>query len=249
VSFADAAFDKPEIYEGLEKRDVKYALRIPTNDSLERDIAELLTRPVGRPSHKPVVRYKSLLYQAAGWKKAQRVVAKVEFHVGELFARFGFIVSNLELPSRAVVRFYNKCGTTEQWIKEGKQAVKMTRLSCRRFRSNEVRLWLSVVALSLGNLWRRLVLRRRIGSWTLSSLQPRLVMTGGTTGSCWRGVTSRAVCLEPCWAGSQRFSRQRVRRTAAQAGFQTTSRQERKKGVGGIGRERGRLVLGDSQKR
>jgi hypothetical protein len=67
---ADAAFAKPEIYEALEKRGVKYAIRIPSKDSLERDIAELLTRPVGRPSHKPVVWYKSFLYQAASWKTA-----------------------------------------------------------------------------------------------------------------------------------------------------------------------------------
>jgi hypothetical protein len=70
---------------------------------------------------------------------ARRVVAKVEHHAGELFPRIGFVVTNLTLPSRAVVRFYNKRGTAEQWIKEGKQAVKMTRLSCHRFRSNEVR--------------------------------------------------------------------------------------------------------------
>ena len=57
------------------------------------------------------------------------MVAKVEFHFGELFPRVGFLVTNLEAPSRAVVRFYNKRGTAEQWIKEGKQAVKMTRLS------------------------------------------------------------------------------------------------------------------------
>ena len=69
--------------------------------------------------------------------EARRVVAKVEFHFGELFPRVGFIVTNLENPSRAVVRFYNKRGTAEQWIKEGKQAVKMTRLSCHRFRSNQ----------------------------------------------------------------------------------------------------------------
>jgi hypothetical protein len=78
-----------------------------------------------------------------------------------------------------VVRFYNKRGTAEQWIKEGKQAVKMTRLSCHRFRSNEVQLSLSVVAYNLGNLWRRLVLPRRIDNWSLTSLQQRLVKTGG----------------------------------------------------------------------
>ena len=176
---ADAAFAKPGIYEALEEREVKYAIRIPANDSLQRDIEELLTRPVGRPSKKPLVEFKGFLYQAASWKTARRVVAKVERHPGELFPRVGFIVTNLTLPSRAVVRFYNKRGTAEQWIKEGKQAVKMTRLSCHRFRSNEVRLWLTIIAYNLGNLWRRLVLPQRIGNWSLTSLQQRLVKTGG----------------------------------------------------------------------
>jgi hypothetical protein len=176
---ADAAFAKPEIYEKSEELGVRYAIRIPANDSLERDIAELLTRPVGRPSHKPVIRYKSFLYQAESRNTARRVVAKVEFHFGELFPRVGFIVTNLETDSRAVARFYNKRGTAEQWIKEGKQAVKITRLSCHRFRSNEVRLWLSLIAYNLGNLWRRLVLPRRIENWSLTSLQQRLVKTGG----------------------------------------------------------------------
>ena len=176
---ADAAFAKPEIYETLEERGVKYAIRLPANAGLERDIEELLRRPVGRPSHKPIIWYKGFLYQAASWKTARRVVAKVEFHAGELFPRVGFIVTNLETPSRAVVRFYNKRGTAEQWIKEGKQAVKMTRLSCHRFRSNQVRLALSLLAYNLGNLWRRLTLPRPIEKYSLTSLQQRLVKTGG----------------------------------------------------------------------
>jgi Transposase DDE domain group 1 len=82
-----------------------------------------------------------------------------------------FIVTNLETPSRAVVRFYNKRGTAEQWIKEGKQAVKMTRLSCHRFRSNQVRLALSLLAYNLGNLWRRLFgsMVRRIAALHVAS--------------------------------------------------------------------------------
>ena len=56
---ADAAFAKPDLYEALEERGAKYAIRIPANDCLMRDIAELLTRPVGRPAYKPVVWYKS----------------------------------------------------------------------------------------------------------------------------------------------------------------------------------------------
>jgi hypothetical protein len=73
------------LYEALEEREVHYAIRLPASDDLERNIRELLKRPVGRPSHKPVVRYQSFLYQAVSWKMARRVVAKVEFHFGELF--------------------------------------------------------------------------------------------------------------------------------------------------------------------
>ena len=175
----DAAFARPEIYEAHEARQVKYAIRLPANANLERKITKLLIRPVGRPSYKPVVRYKSFLYQAASWTEARRVVAKVEFHFGELFPRVGFIVTNFQTSNRAVVRFYNKRGTAEQWIKEGKQAVAMTRLSCHRFQANQVRLWLSLIAYNLGNLWRRLALPREIGNWSLTSLQQRVVKTGG----------------------------------------------------------------------
>jgi hypothetical protein len=174
----DAAFARPGIYESVEARAARYAIRLPANGNLEREIAELLKRPAGRPGHKPTVRCKSFFYKAGSWTKARRVVAKVEFHCGELFPRVGFIVTNLSASNRAVVRFYNKRGTAEQWIKEGKQAVALTRLSCHRFRANEVRLWLSAITYNLGNLWRRLALPKAIGNWSLTSLQQRLVKTG-----------------------------------------------------------------------
>ena len=142
-------------------------------------IEDVLFRPRGRPSRKPLVRYKGFQYQADSWTRARRVVAKVEHHVGELFPRVGFIVTNLPLRNRAVVRFYNKRGTAEQWIREGKQAAHWTRLSCHRFRANEVRLQLSVLAYNLGIRRRRLVLPTRMDGWSLTSLQQRLVKTGG----------------------------------------------------------------------
>jgi hypothetical protein len=107
------------------------------------------------------------------------VVAKAEFPLGELFPGVGFMVANLETDSRAVVPFYNKRGTAERWVREGKWAVKRTRLSCHRLRSNEVRLWLSVITYNLTNLWRRLVLLLRVGNRSLARLQQRLVKTGG----------------------------------------------------------------------
>ena len=176
---ADAAFAKPEIYDALEQRDVDYAIRMPANKSVELEIEDILFRLPGRPSRKPLVRYKSFRYQAKSWTTPRRIVAKVEHPRGELFPRVGFIVTSMVLPSRSVVRFYNKRGTAEQWIKEGKQATHWTRLSCHRFRANEVRLQLSVLAYNLGNLWRRLILPPGIKRWSLTSLQQRLVKTGG----------------------------------------------------------------------
>ena len=176
---ADAACAKPEIYDALEQRDVDDVIRMPANKSLELEIEDILFRPPGRPSGKPLVRYKSFRYQAKSWTRPRRIVAKIEHHRGELFPRGGFIVTNMVLLSRSVVRFYNKRGTAEQWIKEGKQATHWTRLSCHRFQANEVRLQLSVLAYNLGNLWRRLVLPPRIKRWSLTSLQQRLVKTGG----------------------------------------------------------------------
>ena len=120
----DAAFALPELYSFLEGETYGYVIRLKSNAVLERQIEHLLTRPVGRPPKKPVVRYDDFLYQAASWDQARRVVAEVEWHQGELFPRVGFIVTNLSWRCKRVVRFYNQRGTAEQWIKEGKNAVK-----------------------------------------------------------------------------------------------------------------------------
>jgi hypothetical protein len=175
---ADAAFANPELYEYLEAEGSEYAIRLPGNDALLRDIEPLLTRPVGRPSNAPVVWYAGFLYQAKSWNQARRVVAKVEWHNGELFPRVGFIVTNLTRPAKRVVRFYNQRGTAEQWIKEGKNAVKWTRLSCHDFVDNQVRLQLFVLAYNLGNFLRQSVLPQSVRHWTLTTLREKLIKIG-----------------------------------------------------------------------
>jgi len=72
--------------------------------------------------------YASFAYQAQSWNKSRHVVAKVEWHPGELYPRVGFIVSNLARSAEGIVGFYNQRGTCEQHIKEGKNAIKWTRL-------------------------------------------------------------------------------------------------------------------------
>ncbi len=103
---------------------------MPTNAVLQEKISHLLTRPVGRPPNRLRVFHASFSYQAATWGKPRRVVAKVEWHPGELYPRVGFIVTNLSRPAERVTKFYNGRGTAEQYIKEGKNAINWTRLSC-----------------------------------------------------------------------------------------------------------------------
>ena len=174
----DAAFAIPALYRLLEKEGYLYAIRLKANTVLEREIEHLLTRPVGRPSRKPKVFYHSFQYQAKSWHQPRRVVAKVEWHQGELFPRVGFIVTNLTKHSKNVVKFYNGRGTAEQWIKEGKNAIQWTKLSCRTFKDNQTRLQLFALAYNLSNFLRRLALPRDVEHWSLTTLREKLVKIG-----------------------------------------------------------------------
>jgi len=174
----DAAFADPKVYPYLEAEGYFYAIRLIGNAILHDKIEHLMTRPAGRPPNKPIVIYESFQYQAASWDQSRRVVAKIEWHTGELFPRVGFIVTNLRWKSSNVVKFYNKRGTAEQWIKEGKYALNWTRLSCHDFTDNQVRLQLFALAYNLGNFLRRLALPKKIKDWSLRTLQVKLIKIG-----------------------------------------------------------------------
>ena len=175
---ADAAFARPEIYEFLEAEGFSYTIRLPANERLQEKIDHLLTRPVGRPPRRPQVFHSIFRYQAKSWTKPRRVVAKVEWHRGELFPRVGLIVTSLRWHSFRVINFYNKRGTAEQWIKEGKNAIQWTRLSCQRFQDNEVRLQLFALAYNLGNFMRTLALPDEVSHWSLTTLREKLIKIG-----------------------------------------------------------------------
>ena len=145
--------------------------------NIER-IGHLLTRPVGRPPNEVRRSYANFSYQAGSWAKPRRVAAKVEWHPGELYPRVGFLVTNLARPALNVVAFYNKRGTCEQCIKEGKGAIKWTRLSCRSFAANAVRLQLHALAYNLGNFLRTLATPEPIKDWSLTSLKEKLIKLG-----------------------------------------------------------------------
>src|SRR5262249_26690111 len=138
----------------------------------------LLTCPVGCPPRYVRRFYASFRYQAQSWSRSRRVVAKVEWHPGELYPRVGFIVTNLRRPARQVVAFYNGRGTAEQWIKEGKHAIKWPRLSCTTFRANAVRLQLDALAYNLTNLLRTLALPGEVERRSLTTQREKVVKIG-----------------------------------------------------------------------
>ena len=161
----DAAFASPDIYEFLEAEGYTYAIRLKANAVLQESIAHLLSRPVGRPPNHVRRFHASFSYQAGSWGRKRRVVAKVEWHPGELHPRVGFIVTNLSRSANRVTWFYNQRGKAEQYIKEGKNAIKWTRLSCRKFRDNAVRLQLHALAYNLANFMRTLALPKEVRHW------------------------------------------------------------------------------------
>ncbi len=119
-----------------------------------------------------LVPYAHLPLRRCGFRVASRAETRsskseIRVNTASMFGRTSRPVGSLS--KRSAIASLNECSL----------AVKITRLSCHRFRSNEVRLWLSLIAYSLGNLWRRPVLPKRIENWSLTSLQQRLVKTGG----------------------------------------------------------------------
>ena len=185
----DAAFANPEVYELLEAEDASYTIRLPANPVLQDKIGHLLKRPVGRPPHEVRRYYASFRYQAQSWNKPRHVVAKIEWHPGELYPSVGFIVTNLARSAEGIVAFYNRRGTCEQYIKEGKNAIKWTRLSCRTFAANAVRLQLHVLAYNLGNFMRTLAMPKTVERWSMTSLREKLIKIGARVVSHGRYVT------------------------------------------------------------
>ena len=186
---SDAAFANSEMYEFLEAEGIGYTIRLPANSVLQSRIGQLLKRPVGRPPHEVRRYFASFTYRAQSWSKSRRVVAKVGWHPGELYPRVGFIVTNLARPAKRVVTFYNQRGSAEQWIKEGKNAIKWTRLSCRTFAANAVRLQLHALAYNLGNFMRTLAMPKAAEPWSLTSLREKLIKIGAKVVNHGRYVT------------------------------------------------------------
>ena len=187
---ADAGFANPEVYEYLEGQRTKYAIRSPANRVLQERIGCLLSSQTpGR----------------ATAERGETIFRKLHLSGGELDEgapghREGRVASGRALSARRLHRrqhgaatgecrcFYNKRGTCEQWIKEGKGAIGRTRLSCRTFIANAVRLQLHALAYNLGDFLRTLATPEPIKDWSLTSLKEKLIKIGAKAVSHDRNV-------------------------------------------------------------
>jgi len=153
---ADAAFANPETYEYCEEHRGTYFIRLPSNANLMRLLEPHLNRPVGRPPKSGIqVKIVDLHYQAKSWSRPRRVVAKIEWHRGELFPRIGFVVTNSRLPAGKVIKVYNGRAEIENRIKEGKNTLRWDKTSCQRFEANQARLQMGVLAYNLLHMIRQ----------------------------------------------------------------------------------------------
>ncbi|MGO9571456.1 MAG: IS1380 family transposase [Desulfomonilaceae bacterium] len=175
----DAAFAQPQVYDYCEGERVTYFIRLPTNAVLNRLIDSYLTRPVGRPPKNGIqIKLVDLRYQAQTLDKDRRVVAKIEWHDGELFPRIGFIVTNPKLPAGKVVKVYNGRRDVENRIKEGKNTLRWDKTSCRRFAANQARLLMGVLAYNLLHMLRQFYLMCEEVKRSMEWLIKRLVKVG-----------------------------------------------------------------------
>jgi len=175
-----AATCSPDIYDYFKGKKVLYAAGLKANNRLYEEIDHLMGMPVGRPSAKPKVFYHDFPCRAGSWDRSRRAAGRVERHRGELFPRIGSIVTNLSRVAKKAVRFYNynKRGSCENRIKEGKYALAWTGLPCAGSSSEKVRLALFVLAYNLGNFLRRFALPPEVSRWSLSSVQLKPIKIG-----------------------------------------------------------------------
>jgi Transposase DDE domain group 1 len=184
----DAAFGNPEMYEFLEAERIGYTIRLPANSVLQRRIGYLLKRPVGRPSHEVRRYYTRFSHQPQSWNKCAASWPRSS-GIRAGFTRVSASSSPTWLGLPTVSSPSTTSAAAEQWIKEGKNAIKWTRLSCRTFAANAVRLQLHALAYNVGNFMQTLAMPKAARPWSLTSLREKLIKIGAKVTSHGHYVT------------------------------------------------------------
>ena len=178
----DSGFATPELYTQAESNGCSYAIRLKENKLL-RDKAfyweeEVITKTSLHPETFVAV-YGEFLYQAKSWDYARRVICKIEKRSDELFVRHTFIVTNMSLSPREIVKFYSNRGRMENFIKESKNSFGFAMMSSHSMLVNENRLQICMLAYNLFNWFRRLCLPEKMKKFRADTIRLKLLKIAG----------------------------------------------------------------------
>lgn len=176
----DSGFAVPELFKLAETKGHKYVIRLKANARLQ-STAQAMADQVLNPEklHKRQVHYREFKYKAKSWDQKRRVVVKMERPAGELHFQFTFIVTNMDLQPRNVVKLYFQRGHMENFIKEAKNGFACHKMSSTDFESNAVKLQIAMLAYNFNNWFRRLCLPEAIKPSRMETLRTKLVKIAG----------------------------------------------------------------------
>ena len=158
---ADSGFATPELYEVLEEKDCKYAIRLKENPKLrelaaDKDLDLYRATRYNQVDHAVV--YGEFMYRAGSWSCPRRVVFKIEKPYGQMIHLYTFIVTTMEMRPHQVIQFYCGRGRMENFIKEGKNGFDFAAVSSSSRQVNANRFQIHALAYNLFNWFRRLAL-------------------------------------------------------------------------------------------
>jgi len=179
---ADSGFAKPELYQCCERRNLQYAIRLKANSILYKKAEPLLEQlrknSINSNNGYGVV-YGSFPYQAASWVKERRVVVKIEQKPEKLIPDYTFVVTNINAKVKAVIKFYSKRGTMENFIKESKYGFALDKLSSTDYWTNANKLQHTVLAYNIHNLMRRLCFPEEYQKDTVQTTRVKVIKIAG----------------------------------------------------------------------
>lgn len=174
----DSGFASPDLYETLEEKGCKYAIRLKENPKLHelaREKDNALFRVTKNNQVDYAVTYGEFMYQAASWSHPRRVVFKIEKPYGQMTHLFTFIVTTMEMEIYQVLQFYCGRGRMENFIKEGKSGFDFASVSSATKVVNANRLQIHALAYNLFNWFRRLALAANMRKQRIDTVRLKLL--------------------------------------------------------------------------
>jgi hypothetical protein len=185
----DSGFAMPELYELIEAQNQHYIIRLKSNARLVALAQAIANEKLdGTSLNKRQEYLAEIQYQAKSWKCERRVVIKMEKPAGELLFNFTFIITNMELEPKDIIRIYCNRGRMENFIKEAKNGFACEKMSSTNFGANEAKLQISMLAYNFNNWFRRLCLPEKMQLSRMETIRTQLVK-----------IAARLVCSGRYW--------------------------------------------------